>query len=328
MNAIGMEEFQDVMLSDVVPSEDSDELGRGAYGRVYKVTYYGTPCAAKEIHSCLVDGVESRRIIESFLRECQRCKFLRHPNIVQFFGVYYPSERHIMTASLKLRLPVMVMELMASNLTSFVEKTKIHVDVKFSIISDVAGGLYYLHSQKPPIVHRDLSPNNVLLANDNTAKIGDFGVSKVMQGGGKNTTAPGTIDFMPPEALEASANYDSSLDVFSFAGIILHTFTQQWPTPSQPNIFDPKTRKRVALSEMQRREKYLNLMTEEGALLKGLIEKCLDEDPDVRPSVEAIREEIKKKKSLAENLRENQVVQQSKHINEKNHTVSLIKVSR
>lgn len=320
MNAIGMEEFQDVMLSDVVRSKCSDEeLGRGAYGRVYEVTCHGKPCAAKEIHSSLVDGVESRRIVESFLRECQRCKTLRHPNIVQFFGVYYPSEGDVLTASLKLRLPTMVMELMASNLSSFVKQTaEIHADVKFSIISDVACGLHYLHSRKPPIVHRDLSPNNVLLASDNTAKISDFGVSKILQAGEKNTIAPGTPDFMPPEALEASGNYDSSLDVFSFAGIILHTFTQLWPTPSQPTQFDPTTRKLVAFSEVERREKYLNLLTNEGILLKRLIEKCLDQDPKARPSVEAIWEEIKTSAIKF------QVVCQSKRVNEKNQPVSLI----
>ena len=82
------------------------------------------------------------------------------------------------------------------------------------------------------------------------------------------------------------------MDVFSFAGIILHTFTQQWPAPSKPNIFDPKTRKQVALSEVGRRLKYLDMMTGEGAVLKPLIEECLDEDPTVRPSMVAVCEKI------------------------------------
>ena len=60
-----------------------DELGRGAYGKVYAVKYCQTICAAKEIHSVLVEGVEQvemQRTIESFMRECRQCSTLRHPN--------------------------------------------------------------------------------------------------------------------------------------------------------------------------------------------------------------------------------------------------------
>ena len=46
------------------------------------------------------------------------------------------------------------------------------------------------------------------------------------------TKAPGTIDFMPPEALARSPVYGPPMDVFSYGGIILHTFNQQWPTHS------------------------------------------------------------------------------------------------
>ena len=308
-----MKRFTDVILTDVVSSEE--ELGRGAYGRVYKVNYRGKPCAAKEIHTSLVrNKVGSRRIIESFLRECQRCQTLRHPNIVRFVGVYYPSEGDTPKGNLQLqRLPTMVMELMASNLSSFVEQTNtIHVDVKFSIICDVASGLCYLHSQRPPVVHRDLSPNNILLttstASENpvTAKIGDFGVSKVLQDSGVNTTAPGTLDFMPPEALKAGSNYDCSLDVFSFAGIILHTFTQKWPRPSVANDFNPKTRELFALSEIQRRKMYIDMIAEKDASLKRLIQECLDQDPARRPSMKVVLEKIDRKNV-------HQVVQPSKH---------------
>ena len=59
-----------------------DELGRGAYGRVYAVKYCETVCAAKEIHSILVEGVgqvQMQQTIESFMRECRQCSTLRHP---------------------------------------------------------------------------------------------------------------------------------------------------------------------------------------------------------------------------------------------------------
>ena len=61
----------------------NEELGRGAYGKVHAVKYCEMTCAAKEIHSILVEGVgeaEMHRTIESFLRECRQCSELRHPN--------------------------------------------------------------------------------------------------------------------------------------------------------------------------------------------------------------------------------------------------------
>jgi len=97
---------------------------------------------------------------------------------------------------------------------------------------------------------------------------------------------------MPPEALDAGSEYGPSMDVFSFAGIILHTFAEQWPSPSKPILFDPKTRKRVALSEVERRVNYLESTTGEDTDLRPLIEECLNDDPAVRPSMAVVCEKI------------------------------------
>ena len=161
---------------------DRDELGRGAYGRVYAVKYCEMFCAAKEIHSILVEGVgqvQMQRTIESFMMECRQCSALRHPNVIQFLGIYYPT---VAGDANRMRLPVMVMEMMADSLTSFVDKhEKIPVHIKYSIVHDVSLGLCYLHNHDPPIVHRDLSPNNVLLTAHHVAKISDLGVAKVIK---------------------------------------------------------------------------------------------------------------------------------------------------
>ena len=269
-----------------------DELGRGAYGRVYAVKYCQTICAAKEIHSILVEGVgqvEMQQTIESFMRECRQCSTLRHPNIIQFLGVYYP------TGAYRMRLPVMVMEMMADSLTSFVDKhEKIPVHIKYSIVHDVSLGLCYLHNHDPPIVHRDLSPNNVLLTTHHVAKISDLGVAKVIKADSRKTMtkAPGTVDFMPLETLSISPVYGPPMDMFSFAGIILHTFNQQWPRPTDQVQFDPKTRRRVALSEVERCQQYLDKMIGEAEVLRPLVEECLDDDPTVRPTIPTVCERI------------------------------------
>ena len=281
-----------------VTEVNRDELGRGAYGRVYAVKYGQTICAAKEIHSILVEGVgqvEMQRTIASFMRECRQCSTLRHPNVIQFLGVYYPTG---MGGANRMRLPVMVMEMMADSLTSFVDKhEKIHVHIKYSIVHDVSLGLCYLHNHDPPIVHRDLSPNNVLLTAHHVAKISDLGVAKVIRIKADSrktmTKAPGTVDFMPPESLANSPVYGPPMDVFSFAGIILHTFNQQWPRPIEQVQFDPRTRKRVALSEVERRQQYLDKMIGEAEVLRPLVEECLDDDPAVRSTIATVCERIR-----------------------------------
>ena len=289
-----MTSLQDLELKEV-DLLNSRELGRGAYGRVYTVKYCGTICAAKEIHSILVEGVgevEMNRVVESFLMECSQCSTLRHPNVIQFLGVCYPNAG----GASRMRLPVMVMEMMAGSLTSFVEKYKdIPLHIKYSIVNDVSLGLCYLHNHDPPIVHRDLSPNNILLTAHHVAKISDLGVAKVIKSDSRKTLtkAPGTIDFMPPEALSSNPIYGTPMDVFSFGGIILHTFNQQWPRPSDSILFDSKTRKMVALSEIERREEYLDMMKGEVAILRLLVEECLDYDPALRPTIAVVCKRIK-----------------------------------
>ena len=65
------------------------EIGRGAYGRVFEVDYEGTLCAAKEVHTLLLQyaqGDDLEKIKDDFLSECQIWSTLRHPCIVQFLG--------------------------------------------------------------------------------------------------------------------------------------------------------------------------------------------------------------------------------------------------
>ena len=292
--------FQSLVLKGVTKL-DRKELGRGAYGRVYAVKYCGTICVAKEIHSILVEEVEDlemRQTVESFMRECRQCSTLRHPNVIQFLGVYYPSGAGGVQG--RMRLPVMVMEMMTDSLASLVGKhQKIPTHIKFSIIHDVSLGLCYLHNYDPPIIHRDLSPNNVLLTTHHVAKISDLGVAKVIKADSRKTMtkAPGTVDFMPPESLDETPVYGPPMDVFSFAGIVLHTFNQQWPHPSKQVQFDPTTRKRVALSEVERRQQYLDKMREE-AELRPLVEECLDDDPAMRPTMAAVCERIQVSKDV------------------------------
>ena len=147
------------------------------------------------------------------------------------------------------------MEKMQFSLSGYYELIKdkkelVDLRMKLSILQDVSMGLCYLHAQK--IVHRDISPNNVLLeANGCKAKITDLGMAKAMmewngelskRGFNKamyHSNAPGTLDFMPPEALDDRPQYGPPLDAFSYGGgVILYTITHQWPHPTAKFYYD------------------------------------------------------------------------------------------
>ena len=85
-------------------------------------------------------------------------------------------------------------------------------------MEDIARGLHYLHSYDPQIIHRDLTAKNVLLNSSLVAKISDSGNSRLVniQPGETLSQNPGTLTYMPPEALTAEAQYGPSLDIFSF----------------------------------------------------------------------------------------------------------------
>ena len=197
------------------------------------------------------------------------------------------------------------MEKMQWNLTDLVEKyskLSYNINKAGTILNDVCLGLQYLHSRTPPIIHRDLTPNNILLCYHYRAKISDLGVARTLETtDAKLTQIPGTPVFMPPECFSDKPAYDLSLDVFSFGGIILYIATQQWPTPSPWMFVDPNTDEKVCLtSEVQRRQQYLDKMTESYADLKPLAISCLDDNPKNRPLVTEVLIKIKQLKKNSE----------------------------
>ena len=297
------DQLKDLALEDVIPQ--NKELGRGAYGKVFTVDHLGLPCAAKEIHSLLIDGVspeEKKAIKDGFIRECYHSSLIRHPNIVQFMGVYYAKPSDVYSDP-RTDLPIMVMELMDTSLTFFIRdnQSKIAIKTKLSILHDVSLGLSHLHGRRPAVIHRDLSSNNVLLSGRGNlvAKISDLGTAKMIRADSEQTkrrltTAPGTLHFMPPEALdEKDPVYGTPVDVFSFGGITLHLFSEEWPTPSGHKKRDPNTKKMISLSEVERRQQYLDTMTIEAAVLKEMVMQCLDDDPDERPPIREVSKMIK-----------------------------------
>ena len=88
-------------------------------------------------------------------------------------------------------------------------------------------------------------------------------------------------------------SYDTSLDVFSYGGIILHTVNGVWPRPTELTKYDPIKRKTKAFSEVERRQQHLNKMKGEAEVLRPLVELCLDNDPNKRPTMNELSKKIK-----------------------------------
>jgi len=195
----------------------------------------------------------------------------------------------------------MVMEKMQQSLRGLVEKYNgIPLNVKLSILDDVCLGLRYLHSRNPPIVHRDLSPNNILLGGQLEAKITDLGVAKVMrtEDGTSMTKVPGTPAFMPPESLAKRAAYGPPLDIFSYGGVILYIITRMWPEPSDREQLNTLTGKWEVVSELTRRQIYLDKFNECAKELRQLVTLCLSDNPNRRPTVMEVSFEIKRVKQI------------------------------
>ena len=237
-----------------------------------------------------VSDLEFQSFKRSFLRECEQSSRLRHPNIVRFFGIYHPPGA---------RVPSLVMERLHCSLTSLLESNPVvPIGTKILIIKDVALGLRYLHTRNPPIIHRDLLSNDVLLSKGMEGKIGDLGTARLVdpRRQSRMTKAPGTVDFMPPEALEDVTNirYGKELDVFSFGYVMLHTLSHQWPTPSQAVIVNPETGLVTGgRTEVERRSQYFERIDRSTSdVLIPLIESCLSNLPKNRPSIVRVCDQL------------------------------------
>ena len=148
---------------------------------------------------------------------------LRHPNITLFLGIRFLPN---------CQLPVLLTERLDGNLEDILETVpNIPLPLKWSILEDISRGLLYLHKHITQIIHRDLTAKNVLLTSYFVAKITDLGNSRIVnlqhsQLARTLSRLPGTLVYMPPEALSASSRYGPSLDVFSFGHLALFTLIQ------------------------------------------------------------------------------------------------------
>ena len=261
-------------------------LGRGSYGAVYRATYDDLPCAAKILHPTMVSG----GVIDGFKQECKTLSKIKHPNVVLYLGLRTDPVSH---------MPVLLMEIMDESLTKMLQASRQSLPycVQVDICHDVSLALSYLHGHD--IIHRDLSGNNVLVSAKRKAKVTDFGMSCItnhLKSKGL-TSCPGTLVYMPPEAVQDRPMYTKSLDIFSFGVITIQVLTQLVPDPT-PRTKEVTTfcndqlqltgRFQVVVSEYERRAGHIALIEPATHPLLKTATQCIQDDPIKRPGASGL----------------------------------------
>ena len=281
--------------------DKSQPLGQGSYGAVYKAKCDQLLCAAKILHPTILDPQDpgARKIMQRFEQECAFLGNIRHPHIVQYLG---------MTTDPESRLPVLLMELLDQNLTTMLEQLKqsLPYRVQVDLCADISVAIAYLHSNG--IIHRDLSSNNVLIIADRRAKVTDFGMSKLTNATTHNqamtkTMCPGTLVYMPPEALREPPTYTRKMDCFSMGVIIIQVCTRLWPEPGPrthlvPFDASPTGETEMPILEKERRRNHIDLIDPAHSFLP-IVMDCLDNNEEKRPSADELCERLANLKETA-----------------------------
>ena len=317
-------------------------LGIGSYGAVCKAKCDDLLCAAKIIHPTLFDPTtlhqiapqrEHRLPIRRFEQECEFMSAIRHPNIVQYLGMFRDTaDTH---------LPVLLMELMDDSLTHFLDSAThpIPYHIQVNICHDITLALSFLHSNN--IVHRDLSSNNVLLRGNVLAKVTDFGMARLGDINPQatrftNTMCPGTDVYMPPEAVQDKPVYTEKIDCFSFGVITVQVFTRQFPKPGDRlqriELNHSRARKGsvlVEVPEVDRRQNHISQIPPNHSLLPIALD-CLKDEENERPSAHQLCERVAGLKVMPNYIETTRTVQdkdevirsQAIRMEEKDRTIS------
>ncbi|MEQ8676620.1 MAG: protein kinase [Aggregatilineales bacterium] len=257
--------------------EIKEQIGAGGMGTVFRAIdqQSGKNVALKLLKSEAVAHDSS--ILTRFEREAEALRELNHPNIVKVFETVQDGDSHYI-----------VMEYVAGGALNSVIKNegKLPVEQVLKLAIELADALTRAHYLK--IIHRDIKPANVLIADDNTPRLTDFGVAYM----GKKEritqidVSVGTPDYMSPESLKGESA-DSRSDIWSFGVMLFELLTHRHPF-SGDSIGQLIT---AILSEPT--PDLEDLRPDAPVELVDLIYRMLEKDPNARiPSIRLVGAEL------------------------------------
>ena len=199
-------------------------LGIGGMAEVFLAKKRGAQGTYKllVLKRILPEYVSSRRFRVMFAEEAQLATRLNHPNIVQVYDFQDYGEDGQLLSMEYVDGP----DLRALGKAAQAKGTRVPPSIAAYIVAEVAKGLHYAHERKDErgrpldIVHRDVSPQNVLLSYDGSVKVADFGIASANLFREDSGTLKGKTGYMSPEQARGQ-KVDRRTDIYSL-GVVLH----------------------------------------------------------------------------------------------------------
>jgi len=195
------------------------KLGEGGKGVVYKArdTVLNRVVAIKMLKS----AVATEEAYSRFMREAQAVAKLNHPNIVSIYDIGKEDEKQFFV--LEFVDGMSLRELMRTY-----PEGKCDFQTVLRMGMDICGALQYAHSQG--VLHRDIKPENILITQEGTVKLMDFGLAKML--GEPSITQEGiivgTVAYVAPE-IALGKGADARSDLYSFGAVLYETVTGKPP---------------------------------------------------------------------------------------------------
>ncbi|MBW2736354.1 MAG: serine/threonine protein kinase, partial [Deltaproteobacteria bacterium] len=263
-------------------------LGSGGMATVYAASIRGPggaarPVALKLIHPHLA---QEQGFVRMFVEETRMAMAFQHRNIVQTFDAGEVQGRHFMAME---RVDGYTLR----DLITRLKGRPFPVDLALFVCKEVAAGLDYAHSFAPEltgqpgaVIHRDVSPSNILLSKAGDVKLADFGVARAAQGEHSTSNlVKGKITYMAPEQARGRACPVS--DVFSLAAVLYELLTKE-PLRRVTSLEDALNLP-VPKSIHERRK---DVPASVDALLKRTLHKDAGERPTARQLRDALAKEL------------------------------------
>ncbi|KAJ7895941.1 kinase-like domain-containing protein, partial [Mycena olivaceomarginata] len=255
------------------------QVAGGGFGDIWKGLVGGQTVAVKSMRQFVDDDVKVS--LKKLGREALIWRQFSHPNLLPFFGLYVLDNR-----------PSLISPWMDNgDLKHFLNNAPSNIN-RLALITDVALGLEYLHSNR--VVHGDLKAVNILVTPSGRACIADFGLASIVDElslkmmFSSNSGRAGTVRYQAPELLTNERSNHFGSDVYAFACVCYEILTGKVP------FFEISVEMAVAIKVTTgaRPSKPKTISPED---IWNLVEDCWSQNADERPTTAVILQRLKRR---------------------------------